>query len=241
MAKLIVGLGNPGEKYKMTRHNLGFRVIDKISENFNFPVMKCESTPSETYSEYKCKVLTGHKFKAEISECKINNEKILFAKPQTFMNESGQAVSQISRFYKIEPENIWIVYDDMDLPLEKLKISFNKNSGGHKGVQSIIDRLGRKDFWRFRIGTGISQKFIKLKVHKVESEKSPPTVGPPKAEKLQFKTQSYEPVKCKLENFVLGKFSNEEEKIIQKAIKKTASTIEAALKKSIEKAISKLN
>jgi PTH1 family peptidyl-tRNA hydrolase len=223
MIKLIVGLGNPGEKYKMTRHNLGFRVIDKISENFNFPAMKCET-----------------KFKAEISECKINpvcpacrtgrrtgrNEKILFVKPQTFMNKSGQAVSQISRFYKIKPENIWIVYDDMDLPLGKLKISFNKNSGGHKGVQSIIDQLGRKDFFRFRIGTDAN---------------SPPSADPPKAEKPQLKTQNYEQAKCKLENFVLGKFSNEEEKIIQEAIKKTALAIEAALKENIEKAMSKVN
>ena len=203
MAKLIVGLGNPGEKFKMTRHNLGFRVIDKISENFNFPTMKRES-----------------KFKAEISECRISNEKILFAKPQTFMNESGQAVSQISRFYKIEPENIWIIYDDMDLPLGKLKISFNKNSGGHKGVQSIIDHLGRKDFFRFRIGTGTSQKSIKsikLKVHKVEGQS------------------------CGLRDFVLGKFSGEEEKNIQEAIKKTALAIEAALKENIEKAMNQLN
>jgi PTH1 family peptidyl-tRNA hydrolase len=218
MAKLIVGLGNPGEKYKMTRHNLGFRVVDKISENFNFPAIKCES-----------------KFKAEISECRINNEKNLFAKPQTFMNESGQAVNQISRFYKIEPENIWIIYDDMDLPLGKLKISFNKNSGGHKGVQSIIDRLGRKDFFRFRIGTGTSQK------SKVKSQKFPPSADPSKAEKLQLKTQNSKQTKCKLEDFVLGKFSGEEEKIIQEAIKKTALAIEAALEENIEKMASKLN
>ncbi len=203
MAKLIVGLGNPGEKYKMTRHNLGFRVIDEISEDFNLSKIKCEA-----------------KFKAEISECRIKNEKILFAKPQTFMNESGQAVSQISRFYKIEPENIWIIYDDMDLPLGKLKISFNKNSGGHKGVQSIIDHLGRKDFFRFRIGTGTSQKSIKsikLKVHKVEGQS------------------------CGLRDFVLGKFSGEEEKNIQEAIKKTALAIEAALEENIEKAMNQLN
>ena len=191
--------------------------------------MECESTPLETYSKYKCKVLTGHKFKAEISECRINNEKILFAKPQTFMNESGQAVNQISRFYKIDSENIWIIYDDMDLSLGKLKISFNKNSGGHKGVQSIIDRLGRKDFWRFRTGTKKSQK------SKVKSQKFPPVADP------QIKTQNYEQVKCKLENFVLGKFSDEEEKIIQEAIKKTALAIEAALKENIEKTMSKLN
>ncbi len=216
MTKLIIGLGNPGEKYKMTRHNLGFRVIDKVSENLNLPKIKCEK-----------------KFKAEISECRINNEKILFAKPQTFMNESGQAVSQISCFYKIKPENIWTVYDDMDLPLGKLKISFNKNSGGHKGIQSIIDHLGRKDFFRFRIGTKANSK--------LKTQKFPPTADPPKAEKPQLKTQNYKQVKCKLENFVLGKFSDEEERIIQKVIKKTALAIEAALKENIEKVISKLN
>jgi PTH1 family peptidyl-tRNA hydrolase len=198
MAKLIIGLGNPGEKYEMSRHNLGFRVIDKIAEDFNLPKTKCES-----------------KFKAEISEGRIKNEKILFVKPQTFMNESGQAARAISCFYKITTENIWVIYDDLDLPLGKLKISFNKSSGGHKGVQSIIDQLGRKDFFRFRIG--VSQKSIKSKVHKVGSES------------------------CELRNFVLGEFSPEEEKIIQEAIKKTALAIETALKENIEKAMNKIN
>ena len=214
MAKLIIGLGNPGEKYKMTRHNLGFRVIDKIAEDFNLPETKCESTPLKTCFKYKCKVLTGHKFKAEISEGRIKNEKILFVKPQTFMNESGQAARAISYFYKIETENIWVIHDDLDLPLGKLKISFNKSSGGHKGVQSIIDQLGRKDFFRFRIG--VSQKSIKSKVHKVGSES------------------------CELRNFVLGKFSPEEEKIIQEAIKKTALAIETALEENIEKVMNKM-
>ena len=229
MAKLIVGLGNPGEKYKMTRHNLGFRVVDKISENFNLPKMKCEA-----------------KFNSEISECRINNEKILFANPQTFMNESGQAVNQIRHFYKIKPENIWIIYDDMDLPLGKLKISFNKNSGGHKGVQSIIDCLGRKDFFRFRIGTKTNSK-LKTQNSKPPAHNASPTRNAVSAAGWhsdaggQFKTQNYEQAKCKLENFVLGRFNDNEEKIIQEAIKKTALTIETALKENIEKTISKLN
>jgi PTH1 family peptidyl-tRNA hydrolase len=141
MAKLIVGLGNPGEKYELTRHNLGFRVIDKIAADFDFPELKLAS-----------------KFKAEMLEKTIDREKIILAKPQTFMNDSGKAVVQISQFYKIEPENILVIHDELDLPLGKLRISFDKSSGGHKGVQSIIDQLGRKDFFRFRIGIGQAEK-----------------------------------------------------------------------------------
>ena len=133
--KLIIGLGNPGEEYKKTRHNAGFLAVNKIADNFQFPVSSFQS-----------------KFNAEISQGIIDDEKIILAKPQTFMNNSGQTVKAIVDYYKIKPENIIVIQDDLDILLGEYKISKNKNSGGHKGVQSIIDYLGTKDFIRIRIG-----------------------------------------------------------------------------------------
>ena len=137
--KLIIGLGNPGEEYKKTRHNAGFLTMDKIADDFQFPV-------------------SSSKFNAEISQGIIANEKTILAKPQTFMNNSGQAVKAILDYYKIKSEDIIIIHDDLDIPLGEYKISKNKNSGGHKGVQSIIDYLGTKDFTRIRIGIAIENK-----------------------------------------------------------------------------------
>ncbi|MDF1498024.1 MAG: aminoacyl-tRNA hydrolase [Patescibacteria group bacterium] len=136
--KLIIGLGNPGDEFKKTRHNTGFMTIDKIALTFQIS--------SPTFQS---------KFNAEISNGSIDNEKIILAKPQTFMNNSGQAAKSIIEYYKIKPEEIIVIHDDLDIPLGEYKISKNKNSGGHKGVQSIIDYLGTKDFTRIRIGIGI--------------------------------------------------------------------------------------
>ena len=141
--KLIIGLGNPGEEYKKTRHNAGFLTVDKLVSNSKYPILSTQS-----------------KFNAEISQSTINDEKIILAKPQTFMNNSGQAVKAIVDYYKIDLENIIVIHDDLDIPIGEYKISKNKNSGGHKGVQSIIDYLGTKDFTRFRIGIMTENKKI---------------------------------------------------------------------------------
>jgi len=133
--KLIIGLGNPGEKYEKTRHNAGFLAVNKLVSSTKYQVLSIQS-----------------KFNAEISQGIIDDEKIIFAKPQTFMNNSGQAVKAIMDYYKIGTENIIVIHDDLDIHLGEYKISRNKNSGGHKGVQSIIDCLGIKDFTRIRVG-----------------------------------------------------------------------------------------
>ncbi len=151
--KLIIGLGNPGKEYEKTRHNAGFLALDKIAGNFQFPISNFNS-----------------KFNAEISQGIINNEKIILAKPMTFMNNSGQAVQAISDYYKIDLENIIVIHDDLDIPLGEFKISKNKNSGGHKGVQSIIDCLGTKDFTRIRIGID-SERNKKIPTEKFVLEK----------------------------------------------------------------------
>jgi PTH1 family peptidyl-tRNA hydrolase len=135
--KLIVGLGNPDKKYLETWHNLGFIAIDQIAKKYlpesaNFKLNK--------------------KFKAEISEWNYLEEKIVLVKPQTYMNNSGQAVKALMNFYKIKIDDLWIIHDDIDLPLGKIRISHNASAAGHKGVQSIIDEIGEQGFVRFRLG-----------------------------------------------------------------------------------------
>lgn len=141
--KLIIGLGNPDEEYKKTRHNAGFLTVDKIADSIQIPPAPFAKGGVFSFNS---------KFNAEISQGIIDNEKTILAKPQTFMNNSGQAVKAIMDYYKIDLENIIVIHDDLDISLGNYKISKNKNSGGHKGVQSIIDYLGTKDFMRIRIG-----------------------------------------------------------------------------------------
>jgi PTH1 family peptidyl-tRNA hydrolase len=138
--KLLVGLGNPGEKFKKTRHNVGFMALDMISSKIQSSGWRIQSN-----------------FNAEISEASINGEKILLAKPQTFMNESGNAVRAIANYYKINTVDIIIIHDDLDIAIGKYKIARDRTSAGHKGVQSIIDHLGTKDFTRIRIGIEIPE------------------------------------------------------------------------------------
>ena len=164
--KLIIGRGKPGEKVEKTRHNAGFLTVDKIALSSKHPSNSAGKQVSNTQS----------KFNAEISNGIIDDKKIILAKPQTFMNNSGQAVKAIMDYYKINPEDIIVIHDDLDIPLGEYKISRNKNSGGHKGVQSIIDHLGIKDFSRARIGIMIenkktpTEKFVLERFSKEEME-----------------------------------------------------------------------
>lgn len=132
--KIIIGLGNPGEKYQNTRHNIGFMTLDKLAKklDLNFSLEK--------------------KINAEIAQTNLNGEKIIFAKPQTFMNNSGQAVQALVSFYKIDPKkDLIIIYDDIDLPIGEIRTS-GQSAGGHNGVQSIIQSLNTNKIKRFRIG-----------------------------------------------------------------------------------------
>lgn len=134
--KLVVGLGNPGGKYKNTRHNVGFFAI----ENFKLQMAN--------FSDWKL----NKKFSAETSEMKIGREKIILLKPQTFMNNSGRAIAAAAGFYKIKPADILVIHDDIDLPLGKIRIKKDGSSGGHRGVESIIASLGSENFVRLKIG-----------------------------------------------------------------------------------------
>ncbi len=135
MDYLIAGLGNPGKKYHFTRHNIGFLSIDVLSEYLDIPVEK----------KYK-KSLIGNKF--------IDENNIILMKPSTFMNLSGKVILSALARFRILPENLIIIYDDVDLPLGKIRIKKNGASAGHKGLQSIIDYINNGNFIRIRIGIG---------------------------------------------------------------------------------------
>ncbi len=132
---LIAGLGNPGDKYFATRHNIGFSAIDYISQKTDIAVGKL-----------KCKALIG--------EGRIAGEKVILAKPQTFMNLSGDSVRELASWYKIPNENIIIIYDDISLPVGKMRIREKGSAGGHNGIKSIILNLNSDVFGRIKIGVG---------------------------------------------------------------------------------------
>ena len=133
--KVIVGLGNPGPKYSKTRHNTGFRVVEELARRYS--IEKEQS-----------------KFDAVLAHLRIGNEKVLLVKPLTFMNLSGQAVQPLIKWYKISLDDLMVVYDDMDLDIGVLRIRASGGSGGHKGMNSIHERLGTQGFPRLRLGIG---------------------------------------------------------------------------------------
>jgi PTH1 family peptidyl-tRNA hydrolase len=132
---LIVGLGNPGKKYELTRHNIGFEVIDLLSSSLNIPVTKL-------------------KFKALIGEGRVGNERVVLAKPQTFMNLSGEAVMAMMKFYNVDSEHLIVIYDDVDTAPGKIRIRKQGSAGTHNGMRSIVSLLKKEDFPRVRIGIG---------------------------------------------------------------------------------------
>ena len=133
---LIVGLGNPGAEYDKTRHNIGFMVIDKLLSSF-----------SKRFTEH-------HKYTSLYWDGRFKGKKLLLQKPLTFMNASGQAVAPLLRANKLSPENVLLIYDDMDLPLGKVRLRKRGSSGGHNGIESVITELGSNVFPRLRIGIG---------------------------------------------------------------------------------------
>jgi len=134
--KIIVGLGNPGREFESTRHNIGFMVVDKLMGEM------AQGTPPAWQKDEHKNVLFA----------KIGD--VIFIKPQTFMNKSGFAVRAVMDFYKLQPNDVWVIHDDMDLPLGKIKIREKGSSAGHNGVQSIIAELKTDAFVRFRLGIG---------------------------------------------------------------------------------------
>ena len=144
---IIIGLGNPGEQYKNTRHNVGFIAVDEFAKKNNFPEFKLQK-----------------KSNALISENIMGTEAVVLAKPQTFMNESGKSVKQLTAHTEEKMANLVIIHDDIDLPVGKIKIIKDRGSAGHKGVESIIKAIGNDGLIRIRIGIGSENKQEAIKI-----------------------------------------------------------------------------
>lgn len=174
--KLIVGLGNPGKKYEKTRHNIGFMVIDKIAEKLNIE-------------------LNQAKFKGQFGTAQVEGEKVFLLKPLTYMNLSGESVQAIMDFYQMDVADLVVIYDDLDLPVGKIRLRQRGSAGGHNGMKSIIAHLGTQDFNRVRVGI------------------NRPTNG------------------MAITDYVLSRFSAEEEMHIQEAVERSAEACIEWIKK----------
>ena len=132
---LIVGLGNPGSKYAANRHNVGFRCVELLASAHALAFDKKQK-------------------RARVAMGTVLGRKVIVAKPQTFMNESGRAVAPLARFYKVQFERLLVIYDDLDLPIGTMRLRPEGGTGGHKGMRSIVEHLGNQGFSRLRIGIG---------------------------------------------------------------------------------------
>lgn len=195
---LIAGLGNPGEKYASTRHNIGFMVIDQMVRDL--------VSVDKTWIEQK-------DFKAAV----FKTPEIVCVKPLTFMNASGVAVRRLADLYKIHIEDIWVIHDDIDLPLGKIRIRRGGGSAGHHGVESIMREFNAEDgFMRFRLGVGRG---------KVEEKK----------------TMNQNMVHQGIEKYVVSTFHDNEAGTVRTLIKHAAKALELSLKKGIDKAMNQYN
>lgn len=183
---LIVGLGNPGEEYKYTRHNSGYRVVDLLAKKLNIDINK-------------------EKFKGMFGEGSYNGKKVMVLKPTTYMNLSGESVVEAVNFYKLPLEDVIVVYDDIDIEIGKIRIRPEGSSGTHNGMRNISDLLGSHDFPRIRVGIG----------------KAPQGMD--------------------LANFVLSKFSIEEQSDIEKAIDMASEAVLEVIRSGIGKAMNIYN
>ena len=158
---VIVGLGNPGKQYEATRHNVGFIAIDEIAKNLGINVDKL-------------------KFKSLIGEGRLGSEKLILAKPQTFMNLSGQAVVELMNYYKVDRDKLIVIYDDIDIEAGKIRIRIKGSAGSHNGMKNIIYLLGYDDFPRIRIGVSRprqGQDLASFVLSKFDKSEIQPMVG----------------------------------------------------------------
>lgn len=193
---LIVGLGNVGDEYTNTRHNAGFMFVDRLQQEWN----------AVPWKEKKM-------YKAYLSEAIFNDQKIILVKPTTFMNLSGESVSLLVNFYKIDYKNLWVIYDDLDLPLGKIRLRIDGSAGTHNGMKSLLTSVAVNTFPRLRIG--------------IESRGENHPYDLPK----QMDTSS----------FVLGKFTQKERPVIENALKNAQSALELSLKEGVAAAMNQWN
>ncbi len=183
---LIAGLGNPTREYDKTRHNAGFSVIDVLTDKYRFDV-----------SEKKHKALCGRGV--------IEGQKVILVKPQTFMNLSGESIRQVAEYYKIEAEDIIIIYDDISLEPGQLRIRLKGSAGGHNGIKNIISHLGTQEFPRIKVGVGAK------------------------------------PPRMDLADYVLSRFSKEEQPLMENAFKAAAEAAVMMMTDGAEKAMNHFN
>jgi PTH1 family peptidyl-tRNA hydrolase len=212
--KLIVGLGNPGEKYEGTRHNFGFLVADQFVKDYS-------SIPPISWS-------SNNKLKSEVAlidwQPKAGElERVILAKPQTYMNNSGMAVNLLVSYYKVKPEDLWVVYDELDLPVGTMKIRFGGAAAGHHGVESIIEKLSTDKFWRFRLGIGSFHQAGRLS----REEGREHTVG-----RHNFSDA---------EEYVLGQFTGHDKGKVRELLKHGSQALQMALEKGIEASMNRYN
>ena len=191
-AKLIVGLGNPGPSYAGNRHNVGFMAIAQLAKSCGMHFDK-------------------RKGDARIAEGNIDGISVVLARPQTYMNASGRAVSALLDRYKLTSDDLIVIHDDLDLPVGRIRIRKGGSSGGHKGIQSIIENTGSPDFLRVRVG-----------------------IGRPAGDE----TSEHE---NKVIDYVLGNFDGEERAVIQKAIPRVAEAVKSVLVDGLVKAMNRFN
>ena len=183
---IIVGLGNPGDKYAKTRHNVGFNVIDLLAKEYSIDV-----------SRIKHKALTG--------EGRVGTEKVILVKPITYMNLSGESVADICNYYNIDLENLIVIYDDIDLDIGKIRIRKKGSGGTHNGMRSIIKCLGSNEFPRVRVGISRPQNGRYLA------------------------------------DFVLSRFSKEDEKNLQESYEHAVAAVDCAIRENLDLAMNRYN
>lgn len=183
--KLIIGIGNPDEEYQNTRHNIGFTFLDYLAKK----------TEGDDFEFEK-------KLESKVAKTKMKRFAAILAKPQTYVNKSGLAAAKLKNFAKVKPEDIVVVQDDLDIPFGNTKISFDKNSGGHRGIESIIKALKTKKFYRLRIGLASPS----LKKGRAQSD----------AKRDEF-----------VRKFVLSKFTPSENEKLKSIFKEALAKIEA--------------
>lgn len=136
---MVTGLGNPGKEYSQTRHNIGFIVVEELARRYNLP-------------------FNHSRFDADVAKGIIEGKQTILVKPQSYMNRSGYPVQKISRYFKIETDNIIIIHDELDLPFGRIMVVKDRGHGGHNGIRSVIDAFGTKNFIRIRVGVGRPQQ-----------------------------------------------------------------------------------
>lgn len=183
--KLIVGLGNPGKEYEKTRHNTGFMVMDRLAETFQVSI-------------------NVKKFKGEYVKFKYRGEDVILLKPMTYMNNSGESVIQVMNYFKMDVEDLLVIYDDMDMPTGKLRLRQSGSAGGHNGIKSIIAHVRTQNFKRIRVG--------------IDKHPQIPVV-----------------------DYVLGRFSKEEQPLIDEGIDHAVKAVEMMLDKDFVAAMNAFN